>query len=108
VVNYEWSDEILQYSQLNLEYSKGKEVLYNFAKIELELAHTLVSGKAIIGTYFICMLETYPYIPIDMENFIEFEFHRELFHGFSTILQGIFRYRDGKKKKKKKKKFTIF
>ena len=58
VVNYEWSDAILQYSQLNLEYGEGKEVLYNFAKIELELAHCLVSGKAVIGNFYfiLCLL----------------------------------------------------
>ena len=113
VVSYEWSDEILQYSQLNLEYGKGKEVVYNFAKIELELAHNLVSGKAVIGIFLLffiyhfefCLLSTYIcfgcsalinlfyfYLLLDMENMVEFEFHRELFHGFSTILQDIQQY----------------
>jgi len=73
VVVYAWRDEILKYSQLNLEYGKGKEVLYNYSKIELELAHSLVSGKSFI----------------DLEDLKEFEYHRELFHGFSTILQDV-------------------
>jgi len=73
VIKYEWSDGILKYAQLNLEFGKGKEIVYNYEKIELELAYSLVSGKCIV----------------DMEEMKEFEFHRELFHGFSTILQDI-------------------
>jgi len=72
-VKYEWDDEILRFSQPNLEYGQGKEIFYNYPKIELELAHNLVSGKAMI----------------DVENIPEFEFHRELFHGSSTILHDV-------------------
>jgi len=64
---------MLKYSQVNLEYGRGKEVSYNYQKLELEMAHWLVAGKALI----------------DVENIREFEFHRELFHGSSTILQDI-------------------
>jgi hypothetical protein len=49
VVVYEWNDEILKYSQLNLEYGRGKEVIYNYYMIELELAQRIVSGKSFIG-----------------------------------------------------------
>ncbi len=49
VINFTWKNEILQFSQLNLEYGKGKEVAYNYSKIELEIAHSLISGKSIIG-----------------------------------------------------------
>jgi hypothetical protein len=73
VIKYEWNDDILNYSQANLEYGKGKEIIFHFSKIELELARSLVSGKVII----------------DMEQMEGFEYHLELFHGFSTILEDI-------------------
>lgn len=48
VIDYKWSDELLDHAHLNLEYGKGKEITYNFRKIELELSHILVVGKTFI------------------------------------------------------------
>ncbi len=50
IISYDWSNEILyKYAMPNLEYGKGKEIIYALNKIELELAHSLVSNKALIG-----------------------------------------------------------
>jgi len=74
IIVYAWKDEILnKYAHPNLEYGKGKEIAYTYNKIETELAHSLIFNKVLI----------------DMEKLVEFEFHLELFHGSSSILNDI-------------------
>jgi hypothetical protein len=40
-----------------LEYGHGKEINYNFSKIELELAFSLVAGKSMIGILFANLID---------------------------------------------------
>ncbi|CAG8436411.1 921_t:CDS:2 [Rhizophagus irregularis] len=42
---YEWDDEILKYSQRNLEVGKGQYIIYDLHRIESKLANTLVYSK---------------------------------------------------------------
>jgi hypothetical protein len=42
---YEWNEEILQYSQRNLDVGKGQDIIYDLQRIESELANILVRNK---------------------------------------------------------------
>ncbi|PKY62398.1 hypothetical protein RhiirA4_526875, partial [Rhizophagus irregularis] len=49
-INYEWDENILQYSDRNLETGRGQDVIYDLQKIEMDLAHRLVFEKVHIDT----------------------------------------------------------
>ncbi|CAG8632718.1 32956_t:CDS:2, partial [Racocetra persica] len=77
-INYEWNDDLLQYSQRNLQMGRGDDVTFDLQKIEFELARQLVFGKVHINT-------------IDESNLYleQFNFHLELFKGYMRILSDI-------------------
>ncbi|CAG8497455.1 18961_t:CDS:2 [Racocetra fulgida] len=47
-IDYERNDEILKYSQRNLEIRYGEDIIYDLYKIEMKLAHQLVFNKCLI------------------------------------------------------------
>ncbi|CAG8673445.1 14594_t:CDS:2, partial [Gigaspora rosea] len=51
-IDYDWSDEILQHSQRNLEIRYGEDIVYNLLHIEMELANQLVFNKVLIENTF--------------------------------------------------------
>ncbi|CAH3117502.1 unnamed protein product, partial [Pocillopora meandrina] len=71
IIQYQWSDAILRNSQRNTEYGHGKEVFYDLAKIEKEMAARFLVGKAFLSTF---------------DGLREFIFSRELFHTCRGIL----------------------
>ena len=71
IIQYQWSDAILWNSQRNTEYGHGKEVFYDLAKIEKEMAVRFLVGKAFLSTF---------------DGLREFIFSRELFHTCRGIL----------------------
>ena len=71
IIQYQWSDAILRNSQRNTEYGHGKEVFYDLAKIEKEMAARFLLGKAFLSTF---------------DGLREFIFSRELFHTCRGIL----------------------
>ena len=71
IIQYQWSDDILRYSQRNTEYGHGMEVFFDLAKIEKEMAARFLVGKAFLSTF---------------EGLREFIFSRELFHTCRGIL----------------------
>jgi len=78
IINFEWDDEILAYSQRNLAIAKGQDIVYDLTKIELELANILVFEKVHI--------ETQPESQLYLEIF---PYHIELFQGCMGILSDI-------------------
>ncbi|CAG8752560.1 15945_t:CDS:2, partial [Cetraspora pellucida] len=77
-INYEWNDDLLQYSQRNLQMGRGDDVTFDLQKIEFELARQLVFGKVHINT----IDESHLYLE-------QFNFHLELFKGYMRILSDI-------------------
>ncbi|CAG8642652.1 4079_t:CDS:2, partial [Dentiscutata heterogama] len=77
-INYEWNDDLLQYSQRNLQMGRGDDVTFDLQKIEFELARQLVFGKVYIDTIEESQLYMEP-----------FNFHLELFKGYMRILSDI-------------------
>jgi hypothetical protein len=78
IINFEWDDEILAYSQRNLAIARGEDIVYDLTKIEAELANVLVFEKVYI--------ETQP----DSQLYLElFPYHMELFQGCMRILSDI-------------------
>ena len=71
IIQYLWSDDILRHSQRNTEYGHGKEVFFDLAKIEKEMAVRFLVGKSFLSTF---------------EGLHEFIFSRELFHTCRGIL----------------------
>ncbi|XP_022802176.1 uncharacterized protein LOC111339729 [Stylophora pistillata] len=73
VIRYpsEWSDDLLRYSHRNTEYGHGKEVCFDLARMEKELATRFLVGKAFLST---------------SDGLREFIFSRELFHTCKGIL----------------------
>jgi len=71
IIQYQWSDDILRHSQRNTEYGYGKEIFYDLAKIEKEMAVRFLVGKAFLSTF---------------DGLHEFIFARELFHTCRGIL----------------------
>ncbi|CAG8771689.1 31267_t:CDS:2, partial [Racocetra persica] len=78
IINYEWDNKLLRYSQHNLEIRHGEEVIYDLQKIEQELAQLLISEKVFI--------EGNSEDQLYME---QFSYHMELLHGGSRILNEI-------------------
>ena len=72
IINYEWSDDLFQHAQNNLEYGKGQEIAYDFERIEMKLAKEIVFGKS--------------YLTGALDKFI---FANELFHSCGTFLTEI-------------------
>ncbi|PKC70591.1 hypothetical protein RhiirA1_439366 [Rhizophagus irregularis] len=78
IINFDWDDEILAYSQRNLAVAKGQDIIYDLTKIEAELANILVFEKVHI--------ETHPESQLYLELF---PYHMELFQGCMRILSDI-------------------
>ncbi|PKC16815.1 hypothetical protein RhiirA5_347172 [Rhizophagus irregularis] len=78
IINFDWDDEILAYSQRNLAVAKGQDIIYDLTKIEAELANILVFEKVHI--------ETQPESQLYLELF---PYHMELFQGCMRILSDI-------------------
>ncbi|POG71347.1 hypothetical protein GLOIN_2v1607077 [Rhizophagus irregularis DAOM 181602=DAOM 197198] len=78
IINFDWDDEILAYSQRNLAVAKGQDIIYDLTKIEAELANILVFEKVHI--------ETQPESQLYLEPF---PYHMELFQGCMRILSDI-------------------
>ncbi|PKC14796.1 hypothetical protein RhiirA5_495093 [Rhizophagus irregularis] len=78
IINFDWNEEILVYSQRNLAIARGNDIVYDLTKIEAELANILVFEKVHIDTQpeSQLYLEPYPY-------------HMELFQGCMRILSDI-------------------
>ncbi|CAG8454752.1 3616_t:CDS:10 [Acaulospora morrowiae] len=75
IISFQWDDDILQYSQRNLEAGRGLDVKFNLQKIESDLAHFLVFEKVHIDTVNDSQLYMEP-----------FAYHMELFQGSIRIL----------------------
>ncbi|CAG8434051.1 10722_t:CDS:10 [Ambispora gerdemannii] len=74
IINYKWNDEILKFSQRNLEVGHGEEIEYDLYKMEIELARILAFDKVHIEAIQDNLyLEKFPY-------------HMELFHGSMTLI----------------------
>lgn len=71
IIQYQWSDDILRHSQRNTEYGHGKEIFFDLAKIEKELAARFLLGKSFLSTF---------------DGLQEFIFSGELFHTCRSIL----------------------
>ncbi|GBC10143.1 hypothetical protein RclHR1_09380003 [Rhizophagus clarus] len=78
IINFDWNDEILAYSQRNLAVAKGQDIIYDLTKIEAELANILVFDKV--------RIETQPNSQLYLEPF---PYHMELFQGCMRILNDI-------------------
>ena len=74
IIQYQWTDEILRHSQRNTEYGHGREIVFDLAKIEKEMAARFLVGKSYLST---------------REGLQEFIFARELFHTCRGILDDL-------------------
>ena len=74
IIQYQWTDEILRHSQRNTEYGHGREIVFDLAKIEKEMAVRFLVGKSYLST---------------LEGLQEFIFARELFHTCRGILDDL-------------------
>jgi len=69
IITFQWSDDLFQHAQNNLEYGKGQEITYDFERIEMKLAKEIVFGKC--------------YLTGTLNKFI---FANELFHSCGPLL----------------------
>ena len=69
IISFQWSDDLFQHAQNNLDYGKGQEILYDFERIEMKLAKEIVFGKC--------------YLTGTLNKFI---FANELFHSCGPLL----------------------
>ncbi|OWF52739.1 uncharacterized protein LOC110447384 [Mizuhopecten yessoensis] len=76
VISFKWTDDFLRFAQCKPNSGKGSSILYDFHKVEMEVAHELVFRKS-----FITNTETIPLIV----------FADELFRNSVTLLQRISR-----------------
>ncbi|KAF0536664.1 e3 ubiquitin-protein ligase [Gigaspora margarita] len=67
-INYDCNNEILQYSQRNLEISYGEDIVYDLYQIEMKLAYQLVFNNLLIS-----------------DNFSSFPYYGEMFTQVFTI-----------------------
>ncbi|CAH1258852.1 RNF213 [Branchiostoma lanceolatum] len=74
VIHYTWSNEFMKHSECNTEYGLGRQLFFDFSKIEMELANTLVLGKAYIN---------------DKQGLPKFAYANELFSASASILHDI-------------------
>ena len=73
IISFQWSDDLFnQHAQNNPEYAKGREITYNFERIEMELVNEIVFGKY-------CLTGTLN----------KFTFAKELFHSCGLLLKEI-------------------
>ena len=73
IISFQWSEDLfLQHAQNNLEYGKGREITYDFERIEMELANEILFGKC--------------YLTGTLNKFI---FAKELFHSCGSLLTEI-------------------
>lgn len=72
IISYQWSDELFKYGQSNLEYGRGREVKYDFQRIEIWLATKIAFGKC--------------YLTGTLNKII---FAKELFHSCGPLLTEI-------------------
>lgn len=72
IINFQWSDELFKYAQINPEYGKGEEINYDFERIEIELASDIAFGKRHLT-----------------ESLNKFIFSKELFHSCGPLLAEI-------------------
>ena len=73
IISFKWSDDLFQqHAQNNLEYGKGREITYDFERIEMELANEILFGKC--------------YLTGTLNKFI---FAKELFHSCGSLLTEI-------------------
>ena len=73
IINFQWSDDLFnQHAQNNPEYGKGREITYDFERIEMELVNEIVFGKF--------------YLTGTLNKFI---FAKELFHSCGPLLTEI-------------------
>ncbi|CAG8520660.1 9110_t:CDS:2, partial [Scutellospora calospora] len=78
IIDYEWDNKLLRYSQHNLEVRHGEDIIYDLQKIEQELAQLLISEKVFI--------EGNSEDQLYME---QFPYHMELLHDSARILNEI-------------------
>ncbi|XP_072015820.1 uncharacterized protein [Amphiura filiformis] len=71
IIDFEWSDKLLQHSDVGTEYGDGCTISYNFLVIERLLARSLIMNKAILT---------------DGAVFTQFAFSDELIHASSAIV----------------------
>ena len=71
IINFNWPDEFLKCAQM-LDYGQGEKIVYDFEKMEKELANEIVFGK--------CYLKDF------LNPFI---FSKELFHASANMLTTI-------------------
>ena len=77
IISFQWSDDLSddlfnQHAQNNPEYGKGREITYNFERIEMVLVNEIVFGKC--------------YLTRTLNKFI---FAKELFHSCGPLLKEI-------------------
>ena len=73
IISFQWSDDLFnQHAQNNSEYGKGREITYNFERIEMVLVNEIVFGKY--------------YLTGTLDKFI---FAKELFHSCGPLLKEI-------------------
>ena len=72
IINFQWSDELFKYAQNNPEFGHGEEIVYDFERIEIELANKLAFGKC--------------HLTGSLNRFI---FANELFHSCAPLLTEI-------------------
>ncbi|KAF0542090.1 e3 ubiquitin-protein ligase [Gigaspora margarita] len=71
-ISYDRNNEILQYSQRNLEISYGEDIVYDLYQIEMKLAHQLIFNKFLIS-----------------DNFSAFPYYGEMFTRVFTIFTNL-------------------
>ncbi|CAG8490949.1 4682_t:CDS:10 [Ambispora gerdemannii] len=77
IINHEWDDAILEFSQRKLEVLHGEEIEYDLHKMEMELARKLVFDKVYIEA-------------IDVNLYLEnFLYHMESFHQSMTLINEV-------------------
>ena len=72
IINFRWSDELFKYAQNNPEFGHGEEIVYDFERIEIELANKLAFGKC--------------HLTGSLNRFI---FAKEIFHSCAPLLSEI-------------------
>ena len=72
IINFQWSDGLFKYAQNNPEFGHGEEIIYDFERIEIELANKLAFGKC--------------HLTGSLNRFI---FAEEIFHSCAPLLSEI-------------------
>ena len=69
IISFQWSNDLFKYARNSLEYGKGRELTYDFERIEIELATEITFGKC--------------YLTGTLSKFM---FANELFHSCGPLL----------------------